>query len=104
MSTAEQQAILKKRNMKAQAHLEQFAPVWLVAEQVIAEDDAVQFNVVFQHNLYGWVNRRYRYDAFNDTLYHKGQFQIGEEQALELTLGEPFISTMVSDTPNAIGG
>lgn len=99
-----EQNLLSKRDRKTKPHLEQFAPVWLVEEKMIAEDEAVQFNVVFQHNMYGWVNRRYRYDGFNDVLYYKGQRVLSEGEALKVQEEEPFISVIVTDIPNAYGG
>ena len=99
-----EQILLNKRDAKAKPHLEQFAPVWMVEDKVILEDEAVQFNVVFQHNEYGWVNRRYRFDGFNGVLYHKGQRILSEDEALKVQAGEPYISTVVTDIPNAYGG
>ncbi len=97
--------ILNKRDIKAKAHLAQYAPVWIVDEIIIEEDQAVQFDVAFQHGLYGWVNRRYRYDAFNDVLYHKGQTLLTEDEALEIQIsGKPYVTTLVADIPNAYGG
>jgi len=96
--------LLKDRDAKAKPHLEQYAPVWIIAEKIIAEDEAVQFNVVFFHNLYGWVNRRYRYDGFNNVLYHKGQTIMLEDDVVEIQEREPYISTAVTDMPNAYGG
>lgn len=104
MSSPERSAILKKRDMKVRATLEQFAPVWLVEDRMEAQDDADTFTVVFQHNLYGWVSRRYRYDAFNDTLYYLGQMQMPEEKAIEITERDPYITTTISDVANAYGG
>lgn len=98
------QVLLTKRDKKVRPHLEQYAPAWLVDEKIIMEDEAVQFNVVFQHHLYGWVNRRYRYDGFNDVLYHKGQTAVSEEQALEIEQQEPYIVPSVADIPNSYGG
>ena len=98
------QKILQRRDAKIIAHIEQYAPVWLVDEQVILADEAVQFNVVFQHHLYGWVNRRYRYDAFNDVLYHKGQNLVSDIQTIEIQETEPWITTAVQDIPNSYGG
>jgi len=98
------QKLLQKRDAKAVPHLEQYAPVWIVEQSFIPDDDAVQFDVVFLHNLYGWVRRRYRYDSFNNVLYHKGQQVITEEQALEAQQREPYISSTVSNTPDAYGG
>ena len=96
--------ILKRRDAKVRLHLLQYAPVWLVDEKVIPREDAVQFNVVFQHNLYGWVNRRYRYDAFNDVLYHKGQTTLSEDEVISIQEKEPYINAEVMDIPNAYGG
>lgn len=102
MNTKE--SLFRKRDAKVKPHLEQYAPVWIVAEKIIPEDEAVQFNVVFFHNLYGWVNRRYRYDGFNDVLYHKGQTVLSEEEVLTIQEKEPYVSTTVTDIPNAYGG
>lgn len=98
------ETILKRRDVKTKRTLEAFAPVWLVDQKIFSEDESVQFNVVFQHNLYGWVSRRYRYDSFNDVLYYKGQQLIGEEKALEVQMQEPYVAVTVSDIPNAYGG
>lgn len=93
-----------KRDQKARPHLEQYAPVWLVDEKVIPQDEALQFNVVFQHPSYGWVNRRYRYDGFNDVLYYKGELIITEADALKVQENDPYLVTTVPDIPNAYGG
>lgn len=99
-----QARILERRDAKAIPHLEQYAPVWLVDQKVILEDEAVQFNVVFQHHLYGWVNRRYRYDAFNNVLYYKGQNLVPADKVLEIQESDPWIVALVTDIPNAYGG
>ncbi len=97
--------LLEKRDAKAIPHLEQYAPVWIVDERVMPEQDAVQFNVVFQHHLYGWVNRRYRFDTFNNVLYYKGQTLISEDDVVEkIQNKEPYIAALVADIPNAYGG
>ena len=96
--------LTEKRDAKAMPHLAQYAPVWILQEQVFVEEEAVQFHALFQHHLHGWVDRRYRYDAFNDTLYHKGQTLVHENDALEMTLENPYIDAQVVDIPNAYGG
>ncbi len=98
------QVLLQKRDAKAKPHLEQYSPVWLVDQKIIPDDEAVQFNVVFEHNRYGWVNRRYRYDGFNNVLYYKGQIILTEDEALAVQEKEPFIDVTVADIPNAYGG
>ncbi len=94
----------EKRDIKAQPHLEQYAPVWMAEEKVMPKDDAIVFNVVFQHPYYGWVNRRYRYDAFNDVLYYRGQITLSEAQAVEVQEKTPYIEVTVADVPNSYGG
>lgn len=93
-----------QRDEKVIPHLIQYAPVWIIDEKFIEEDDSLQFNVVFQHPLYGWVNRRYRYDGFNGVLYHKGQTLLSEDVAIDSTQSEPYVSAQISDIPNAYGG
>lgn len=104
MATREE--IIRRRDAKVIPHLEQYAPVWIVpnSERFIEEDESIQFNVIFQHNRYGWVTRRYRYDGFNDVLYHKGQVIMDEEKVLELQETEPYIAPSVADIPNHYGG
>lgn len=110
ISTNTAQQLIDKRDHKAIPHLEQYAPVWIVDQKIMLEEEAIQFNVVFLHPHAGeenkavWINRRYRYDGFNNTLYHKGQNILDEDQAAELTSSEPFINVTVTDIPNAYGG
>ncbi len=94
----------KMRDAKTLPHLAQYAPVWIISEDIFASDEAIQFHALFQHHLHGWVNRRYRYDGFNNTLYHKGQTLLSEEAALALMDEEPYIEAEVADIPNAYGG
>lgn len=96
--------LLAQRDAKTKPHVSQYAPVWLTDEKIIMEDQAIQFHIVFRHHLYGWVSRRYRYDGFNDVLYHKGETLLTEEQALDVTETEPYVDAIVSDIPNAYGG
>ncbi len=96
--------IRNRRNVKAIPHLQQYAPVWLNDEQVTESEDAVAFSTVFQHPAYGWVSRRYRYDAFNDVLYYKGQRIMTEDQALAVQETEPFLDSAQSNLPNSYGG
>ncbi len=102
MSTVDD--LKRKRDAKARPHLQQYAPVWILREDLFADKESIQFHVLFQHNLHGWVNRRYRYDGFNDTLYHKGQTVVAEDDALEHMLASPYIAARVADIPNSYGG
>ncbi len=98
------QLMRQLRDAKVRHHLEQYAPVWMVDETPIVEDDILRFDVVFYHPRYGWVNRRYRYDAFNDVLYYHGQRLVPEDEALELQDQEPYIPAETINTVNAYGG
>ena len=93
-----------KRDAKVREHLAQYAPVWLISEKIISSDESVQFEVLFQHNLYGWMNRRYLYDGFNNVLYHKGQVPADPELVDSLISTAPWISTMIADIPHSYGG
>ena len=97
-------SIKSMRLQKVKHHLEQYAPIWLIEDLPIPEEDAIQFNVAFFHPEYRWVKRRYRYDAFNDVLYQKGQRVISEEDALELQEQEPFISAPMINSVDSYGG
>jgi hypothetical protein len=101
--TAEQE-LRDKRDLKAKPHLDQYAPVWIINEKILLDDEAIQFNVMFEHPDYGWVNRRYRYDGFNDVLYHKGQVLMNEADVLPVQATEPYIAVVVTDIPNSYGG
>lgn len=92
------------RDEKVRPHLEQYAPVWLVDEVPLPQDEALRFNVVFYHPRYGWVSRRYRFDAFNKVLYHQGQTRIAEEEALKLADEKPYIPAEAINTVNSYGG
>ena len=91
--------ILKKRDAEAIPHLEQYAPVWLF------DDNPVIFNVVFQHSLYGWVKRRYRYEGFGNVLYYLDETTISEDEALTIeSQQESYINPVVTDFVNAYAG
>jgi hypothetical protein len=98
------EALLARRDAKLKPHVEQYAPVWLVDQVILEQDEAVQFNVIFQHHLYGWVSRRYRYDGFNNVLYQKGQNILSEDMALDIQENEPYLNANIADIPNSYGG
>jgi hypothetical protein len=99
-----QTPILAKRDTKAKPHLSQYAPVWLAEQQIVTDDEAVLFSVIFEHKDYGWVNRKYRYDGFNNVLYYRGQLSITEDKAVETQNQEPYIPALLTDIPNSYGG
>lgn len=96
--------IKARRDKKAHDHFMQYTPVWLVDEEVLNEQDAVVFNVVFLHPRYGWANRRYYYDAFTDVLYQKGQRLLDEAEALDIQSSDPYIEAPGLNTVLSYGG
>ena len=94
----------QKRDAKVVDHFSQYAPVWLVDEQFELDEDAIQFEVVFFHSLYGWVKRRYRYDSYQNVLYHMGQNAIDEESTYDLQNEDPYISAEFVNTVDSYGG
>lgn len=99
------QRIRELRDAKVLPHLQQYAPVWLVDEVFLPRDDAIQFNVVFYHPHYGWVNRRYRFDGFSRVLYHQGQTKLTEEKVLStLENKPPYIAAETINTVDSYGG
>ncbi len=92
------------RDAKAKPHLKQYAPVWMVQEDPILEDDSIRFSVVFFHPMYSWVTRRYRFDAYNDVLYYLGEMLLDEDKALEFESTEPYISAEAINTLDSYGG
>jgi hypothetical protein len=96
--------LYEKRDKKVRPHLEQYAPIWLAGENTITSDEAIQFNIIFQHKDHGWVNRKYYYDGFNNILYYRGQVTIPEQELPDLSKQEPYITTQTPDPTNSYGG
>ena len=93
-----------KRDAKVKPHLEQYAPVWRGEETPLLKDDTLLFNVIFYHPYYGWVNRRYRFDAVNNVLYHQGQITVSETDALVLEEKKTYITAETINTVDSYGG
>jgi len=99
------QRMRELRDAKVRPHLDQYAPVWLVDEKTDYADEALQFNVVFFHPQYAWVNRRYRFDAFNLVLYYLGQRLLSEEDALRHVVDKkPYLPAEIINTVDSYGG
>ena len=92
----------RKRDAKVRATLSNFAPIWLVGDEYRPREDAVLFNLVFVNPVYGWVNNRMKYDAFNDVLYHMGERRLTEDETLPLQDETPYIDGEVATrVPNS---
>jgi hypothetical protein len=92
------------RDEKVREHLLQYAPIWLVEDTPKPENDSLQFKVIFNHSMYGWVSRRYVYDSFTDVLNHRGQMQIDEAETIEVQAQEPYLEAPDSNNVLSYGG
>lgn len=81
---------LKRRNEKVRRAIN-VTPIWMVFDEFRAAEESFYFDLVYQHSMYGWIQQRFKYDAFNDVLYHFGQKQISEQHALEIQDTTPYI-------------
>jgi hypothetical protein len=105
MSSEKTERMRQLRDEKVKPHLAQYAPVWLVDEVIIPNDETIRFNVIFYHPYYRWVNRRYRFDAFNKVLYHQGQNVVSEDETLfNLEEKKPYIAAETINTVDSYGG
>src|SRR5258708_22879195 len=99
------QQIAAKRDIKVRAAMSQLAPIWLVTDDYRPNEDALLFNLVYDNPVYGWVNERYKYDSYNDVLYHMGERRLKEEEVLPLEDKDPYIPGEVATrVPNSPAG
>lgn len=92
------------RDIKVHEHLLQYAPIWMIDEEADPNKDALSFKVVFYHPTYGWVRRRYWFDAYTDVLHQGGQVTIDEDAALAHQLEEPYLDTNGGNSMSSYGG
>jgi hypothetical protein len=97
-----QEQVRALRDIKINALVQGVAPVWLVKEEFRPREDSLIFDLVFQDPSYGWMNRHYKYDGFNDVLYHLGWRLLSEDETLAIQEQEPCTAGEVaSHAPNA---
>jgi hypothetical protein len=93
------------RDVKVRAAMSELAPIWLANEEYRPNEDSLLFNLIYNNSVYGWVSERFKYDAYNDVLYHMGEQRIAEAEGLELEEKEPYISAEVATrVPNEPAG
>ena len=92
----------EKRDNKVRMTMRDLAPIWLTNEEYRPREDSLLFNLVYASPVYGWVSERFKYDAFNDVLYHMGVRRISEDEILPIQEQEPYISAEVATrVPNS---
>ncbi len=91
-----------QREQKIRGAMEQWAPIWLIDDEYRPREDGLVFSLVYQHPIYGWVKHHFKYDGFNDVLYHMGEARLNEDSTFAIQEQEPFIPGEVSSrVPNA---
>ncbi len=91
----------RRRDKKVYAVMHTIAPLWLRNDEYRADEESCLFDLVYPHSVYGWVEHRYKYDAFNDVLYHMGERNLTETEALTAQETEPYLNGEVATTvPN----
>lgn len=94
--------VQQMRDAKIRGALGALAPIWLVKEEFRPREDALIFHLVYNDQSYGWMNRAYKYDAFNNVLYHMGWHLISEDDAVAIQDLPPHIDgEIASHVPNA---
>ncbi len=86
-----QEQITAQRDAKVRETLGELAPIWLVHEEFRPREDAIIFNLVYNDPSYGWMNRRFKYDGFNNVLYHMGWRLLSEAEQLEILEQTPYL-------------
>ena len=93
-----------RRNQKVHGTMRHLAPLWLLNDEYRPIEESYLFDLVYPHSIYGWVQCRYKYDAFNDVLYHMGERRLDEEEALIIQEQAPYlegeVATAVPNDPH----
>jgi len=102
MALTLQQAQLR-RDEKVRTGLGEFAPIWLTEETFRAPEESLYFYLIYAHPSDGLIKERFKYDAFNDVLYHMGGRKLSETEALAIQEQPPYLDgdvlTQVKNVP-----
>lgn len=96
MSVLNQKQATERRDEKIRLAMNGIVPLWLVYDEFRPSEESFFFDLVYLHSIYGWTQQRFRYDAFNDVLYHFGQKQISEAESLQIQDTTPYIDGEMS--------
>jgi hypothetical protein len=102
MALTLQQAQLR-RDEKVRTGLSEFAPIWLTDDTFRANEESLYFYLIYAHPYDGVIKERFKYDAFNDVLYHMGARKLSDEEVLVFQDQPPFLDgdvlTQVKNAP-----
>src|SRR5260221_14328601 len=94
----------ERRDKKVLTTMGERAPIWLINDQYRPREEGYVFKLVYANPVDGWVSERYKYDSYNDVLYHMGSRILSEEETLEFEQKDPFIpgevATRVPNDPS----
>ncbi len=86
----------QQRDDKVRKAMQGIAPLWMVKDEWRAEEECLLFDLAYQHSIYGFIQERYKYDAFNNVMYHFGWRKLDEEKALVIQETPVYIEGEVS--------
>ena len=90
-----------RRDKKIRTAMGHIGPIWLLNDEYRPIEESCLYDLVFPNSVDGWVQCRYKYDAFNDVLYHMGERRLTETEALVIQETEPYFSgEMATAVPN----
>ena len=99
--TIPRDVLSKKRDIKVLDALGVLAPLWLTKDEYRPREDSLVFNLTYVNPVDGWVDERYKYDGFNDVLYHMGERRLREEEALLIEDQDPYVpGEVATSVPN----
>src|SRR5579864_2116234 len=90
-----------RRDKKIRTAMGHIGPIWLLNDEYRPIEESCLYDLVFPNSVDGWVQCRYKYDAFNDVLYHMGERRLTETEALAIQDSAPYFSgEMATAVPN----
>ena len=102
MALTLQQAQLR-RDEKVRTGMGEFAPIWLTDETYRAPEESLLFSLIYAHPTDGLLKERFKYDAFNDVLYHMGSHKLSEAESIVIQEQLPYLDgdvlTQVKNVP-----
>ena len=96
MPTLTKEQMREKRDKKLRAAMMDRVPLWLENDEYRPNEDSLLFNLIYANEVDGWISERFKYDGFNDVLYHMGERLLTEEETLKYQEKEPYLSGEVA--------
>jgi hypothetical protein len=85
-----------RRDRKVRAAMGHIGPIWLLNDEYRPQEESCLFDLVYPNSVDGWVQSRYKYDAFNDVLYHMGERRLTEAETLIIQENESYLGGEVA--------